>query len=349
MSATHPASEGATKRRFPLDAAGFERLLTAAWVIQTQRDLELSPSEYEGLEHAFSSYSTQAPKDLPSSEPNRSKGIIANPPEPEGAAIATPVLKLPPSRVTVVRPPSEVHGSLALLPETGRHGEVDPNSFHFVAVSGSSGLQRDNRVEGPNKVLPFVRSNVRVRLTQSRVSFSVARFAAGVVALFVLLAFLLLEWRNHTGPTSVNASGPSTGAISASPIRPIPSVANPPKPELSHLRVTDDSTFLELGDLSPYELRLTRRQAEFGDDKAAFVLGMAYETGHGLSQNCAQAAHWVLIAAQNGDPAAEYNLALRYLNGDGVAIDQSQAKIWLKKAIRRGNAQARHVLDQLGS
>jgi hypothetical protein len=111
--------------------------------------------------------------------------------------------------------------------------------------------------------------------------------------------------------------------------------ATPSQTQVSHLRVTDRSTQDALRTLSRYEFTALRRRALYGDDFAEFLIGMAYETGHGLRQNCEIAAEWVAKAAAHGNAAAEYNLGLRYRDGDGVPVNQDAALKWLQKAAAR--------------
>jgi len=111
-----------------------------------------------------------------------------------------------------------------------------------------------------------------------------------------------------------------------------PAQAATPALPSSHAQITDGATASALHALSPYETALLERQARYGDDSAAFLLGMAYEIGHGVPQSCAIAALWVTTAAGWGNAAAEYNLALRYRSGDGVAIDQQESRKWLNKS-----------------
>jgi hypothetical protein len=96
--------------------------------------------------------------------------------------------------------------------------------------------------------------------------------------------------------------------------------------------------------LSKFEMRTLRRQAQFGDDAAALTLGMAYETGYNVKQNCKTAAEWVMRAAKSGDAAAEYNLGLRYEVGDGVPVDQELAVMWIRKSALRKYAKAQSLL-----
>jgi len=105
--------------------------------------------------------------------------------------------------------------------------------------------------------------------------------------------------------------------------------------ESSHERITDPATWSAVQQLSRYEIKSLRRQAMYGDDSAAFTLGMAYEVGNSVPQNCVEAARWVTLAAEAGDAAAQYNLGLRYHVGDGVGANQAESEKWLRKAARK--------------
>jgi TPR repeat protein len=117
----------------------------------------------------------------------------------------------------------------------------------------------------------------------------------------------------------------------------------------SHRTITDPSAVDVVHNLTRYEVSTLRRQAASGDEEAAFQLGMAYETGYDLAQNCTKAAEWVTRAAENGYPAAEYNLGLRYRDGDGVAANPSESEKWLSKAAARKYHPARAALAALTS
>jgi Sel1 repeat len=119
----------------------------------------------------------------------------------------------------------------------------------------------------------------------------------------------------------------------------------PPALEPSHLRVTDATASSLVGGLSRYEIQTVRQQAQYGDDVAALTLGMAYEIGRHVPQSCAQAAHWIAVAAEEGNPAAQYNLGLRYISGDGIPTDLDEARKWLRKAAGRGYQKASLTLQ----
>ena len=117
----------------------------------------------------------------------------------------------------------------------------------------------------------------------------------------------------------------------------------------SHDQITDAATSSVVAQLSRFEINGLRRQAKYGDDSAAFTLGMAYEVGRYVRQNCTQAARWVTMAAEAGNPAAEYNLGLRYRDGDGVSADLHESEKWLRKAAAHRNRNAKLALQLLAS
>lgn len=117
--------------------------------------------------------------------------------------------------------------------------------------------------------------------------------------------------------------------------------------QVSHIQVTDPAISSALGTISRYEIAGLRRRAEYGDDTAALLLGMAYETGHLVPQNCAKAAQWVATSASEGNAAAQYNLGLRYREGDGVPVNQDVGASWLRKAAAQRYAQAHLPLESV--
>jgi hypothetical protein len=122
-----------------------------------------------------------------------------------------------------------------------------------------------------------------------------------------------------------------------------------PSLEVTHKRITDPGTSSAVEQLSRYEIKGLRRQAKYGDASAAFTLGMAYEVGRMVPQNCVEAARWVAAAAEAGDVAAQYNLGLRYRDGDGVHANRVESEKWLRKAAARRNRQAKRALKMLAS
>lgn len=115
----------------------------------------------------------------------------------------------------------------------------------------------------------------------------------------------------------------------------------------SHLHVTDRTTENAMQALSRYELAGLRHRAVYGDDSAAFQLGMAYEIGRWVPQSCTTAAQWVARAASEGYAAAQYNLGLRYRDGDGVPVNDDEAVNWFQKAAAQQSSDAQLALRPL--
>jgi len=219
--------------------------------------------------------------------------------------------------------------------------------------------------------LSHYRPTFRVNLTLR--ALRAVGIATPVLLLSIVAALLFLEtWRHESFHSAQAISRPNPPAEEAivrdtsrtTPTRRIPGVSEAPKGpentqprqpvpvpslEASHKHATDPGTLSALQQLSPYEISGLRRQAKYGDDSAAFTLGMAYELGRYVSQSCAEAARWVTAAAESGNAAAQYNLGLRYRDGDGVSADQTESEKWLRKAAAHRNPQARLALKMLAS
>jgi TPR repeat protein len=82
------------------------------------------------------------------------------------------------------------------------------------------------------------------------------------------------------------------------------------------------------------------KQAEKGDAKAQFVLGLKYDTGKGVPQDYAEAAKWYRKAAEQGYAEAQFNLGTMYDVGRGVRQDYAEAAKWYRKAKDQGVASA---------
>jgi hypothetical protein len=72
-------------------------------------------------------------------------------------------------------------------------------------------------------------------------------------------------------------------------------------------------------------LSLATPRAEAGDTAAQTLLGVLYETGHGLPRDARKAASWYQLAASGGNARAALRYGLMLLNGIGVPQDQSAA------------------------
>ncbi len=71
-----------------------------------------------------------------------------------------------------------------------------------------------------------------------------------------------------------------------------------------------------------------KHEAERGDAKAQFWLGVAYETGKGAKRDFAQARKWFGESAKQGNQDAQNMLGQMYEDAEGVAQDYAQAAKW---------------------
>jgi hypothetical protein len=213
------------------------------------------------------------------------------------------------------------------------------------------------------------------RASTIRVNFSLRSLRAIAIAtpvwlLAVVASLLLLPtwWHQPFQGARASVSSPAAAVAAATASAPVsvhsdrpsshhaeriestePRQAAPiPNFAVSHEQITDPTTSAVVAQLSRYEINGLRRRAKYGDDSAAFTLGMAYEVGRYLRQNCTEASRWVTAAAQAGNPAAQYNLGLRYRDGDGVSASRVESEKWLRKAAHR-NRQAKVALQLLAS
>jgi TPR repeat protein len=92
------------------------------------------------------------------------------------------------------------------------------------------------------------------------------------------------------------------------------------------------------------EFKATLIDAERGDARGQYCLGVMYANGNGVAQDHSQARKWYLKAAEQGHVAAQYNLALMYDLGQGGAQDYVQARLWFSKAAEQGDADAQFNL-----
>jgi serine/threonine protein kinase len=79
-----------------------------------------------------------------------------------------------------------------------------------------------------------------------------------------------------------------------------------------------------------------------------YNLGLAYDTGTGVSKDEAVAVKWYRKAAEQGYSVAQYRLGVCYDYGTGVSKDEAEAVKWYRKAAEQGDQRARNALERLG-
>ena len=77
-------------------------------------------------------------------------------------------------------------------------------------------------------------------------------------------------------------------------------------------------------------------EAEQGDAKAQYNLGVMYANGKGVPEDDKQAVKWYRLAAEQGVANAQYNLGVMYDRGDGVPEDKVLAYMWWNLAAANG-------------
>ena len=89
-----------------------------------------------------------------------------------------------------------------------------------------------------------------------------------------------------------------------------------------------------------------RKQAEQGNAKAQYQLGMVYINGKGpgTPPDYVEAMKWYRKAADQGNPDAQFQLGSMYENGSGVPKDYAEAMKWYRKAAVQGNTDAQKYL-----
>jgi TPR repeat protein len=167
----------------------------------------------------------------------------------------------------------------------------------------------------------------------------------------MLVSLFLITRASYPSDAVVAPSATSTAAnlmTTTEPSQDLHQRSGPfPAFKLSHLQVTDPAMSSALRNLSRQEIVGLQRRAAYGDDSAALLLGMAYETGHLVPQNCIKAREWVTESANEGNAAAQYNLGLRYRQGDGVPVNQEVGAQWLRKAAAQKYSQAQLALESV--
>lgn len=78
-------------------------------------------------------------------------------------------------------------------------------------------------------------------------------------------------------------------------------------------------------------------QANAGNAKAQFELGMRFAKGDGVAKDEPKAVMWLLKSAQQGYSNAEFILGVMYANGEGVKKSNAEAARWFRKVAEKGD------------
>ena len=86
------------------------------------------------------------------------------------------------------------------------------------------------------------------------------------------------------------------------------------------------------------------QQADAGNPRAQFLLGIKYETGTDVRQDLARAADLYELAARQGLPDAQFKFATFLETGRGRPADLAAAEIWYRAAALRAHPSAQYNL-----
>lgn len=338
-------------QRLTLDPSSFERLLAAALVLQHLHDQEArnrppvrnetvaASAETDVEEHCVSERdptSTHLIAALSASSKTPKAQDKSTTPEPAAAPASEEVSG---TKVREVFPAA--HHKL-------QHSAVGYDFRHTLQwFLDTAGGARKRLVSFPrNRAVASVTFDSKLVLSPRRTA---AKAGTPLLVLLVMVAFTLLQVWHRQRPHTVAAMSRTTQPSDAETTRKGEQFEPTPPAQVSHLQVTDGGVLSVVEALSRYEIRGLRRQAEYGDDSAALVMGMVYETGRFVPQSCTKAAAWVRMSANWGNGAAQYNLGLRYRDGDGLPANQDEAEKWLRKAADHQYSNAGSALETLSS
>lgn len=92
------------------------------------------------------------------------------------------------------------------------------------------------------------------------------------------------------------------------------------------------------------DIKALQEQADKGDVKAQYELGLCYFQGKDIPQDYANAAKWLRKAAEQGNADAQCVFGFCYYIGKGVRQDSKTALKWFRKSAEQGNANGQHNL-----
>jgi len=91
-----------------------------------------------------------------------------------------------------------------------------------------------------------------------------------------------------------------------------------------------------------------KKSAEGGSPSGHQALGLAYETGLGVTSAPEKAFQHLLVASKAGLDVAQGVLGIQLATGRGTPEDRGQARYWLKRSAESGNTGAARYLDKMG-
>ena len=139
---------------------------------------------------------------------------------------------------------------------------------------------------------------------------------------------------NETPTTLANRSiGATPAHMRSSPVDLVPSISQ--KAQLAEVNGSQENE----------QFQRSLAAAKAGYAAAQYEIGSAYERGHGIIQDSAQALKWYHKAACQGYLRAQYTLGAAYLlGGTGVQKNEALGLSWLRRAAEAGDSDAQFAL-----
>jgi TPR repeat protein len=96
-------------------------------------------------------------------------------------------------------------------------------------------------------------------------------------------------------------------------------------------------------------LKVLRSQAEHGDARSQYIVGVIYRNGRGVTHDDCEAAIWFRRAAEQGHTRAQFQLGLMYEQGlGGLPRDDMQAYTWYILSDVMDDPLIKEALDRVG-
>lgn len=116
---------------------------------------------------------------------------------------------------------------------------------------------------------------------------------------------------------------------------------------LALLLISKDTVLADEPSTNASSIQQIIRNAEKGDEKAQFFVGLCYSLGQHVEKNSEEAVNWWLKSANQGYARAQFKLGLAYKNGEGVSKSFMMAYGWLLLAKAGGYTDASSHLETL--
>jgi len=192
-------------------------------------------------------------------------------------------------------------------------------------------------VSGPKQIVDVFDDGTSLKgsVFDNKLKKSVVFIVCCAAILIVVLVVLFFISRGRGATLPISAS-PSTVVLSNG--------ANDTKTSTEN-----QSTYVEIPNKTewmhePDDSKKAGALSQPNDAETLYNLGLAYESGDGMTKNYVEAAKCFTKAAEQGYAEAQNALGHCYYDGIGVKVDYAEAMKWYRMAADQGNAEAQYNL-----